>query len=91
MARIVPKEELDARRPPPPAHRPEPAIDINALAQVLAQAVREIKIPSPTIAVSPADVVVSPSMPEDRPTQWRFTVKRDKQGFISEIIADATT
>ena len=82
MARIVPKEELDARRPAPPPPRPEPA-------SALAQAVREIKIPAATVEVSPPNVVVSPSFTDERPTRWKFTVKRDKQGYISEITADA--
>ena len=89
MARIVPKEELDARRPAPPPPRPEPAFDMQALASALAQAVREIKIPAATVEVSPPNVVVSPSFTDERPTRWKFTVKRDKQGYISEITADA--
>ena len=92
MARFLTPEEIEARKEkpkPPPPPRPEPAFDMQALANALASAVKEIRIPVPTVDVAAPNVVVSPSFTEDRPTKWKFTVKRDKQGYISEITADA--
>ncbi len=87
MARVIPKEEL-ASRNAQAVERAAPAFDAGALTRLLVEAVREIKLPTPqvTVAASEPQVTIQSA---STPTEWRFTVKRDTDGYISEIIARA--
>ena len=85
MARIVPKEELEARRPQPTPAAP-PQLDIQALVSAMARAISEIKLPAPQVTVTAGDSPITVERVES-PSSWRFVVKRDKDGYISEINA----
>ena len=86
MARIIPKEELDAERAVPMAP-PPPAVDVQALAMAMAKAVASITVQAPNVRVDapPAQEIVMPSQPK----KWKFAIIRDRDGFISEITATA--
>lgn len=93
MARVLTKEEFEARRKAAtPPERPAPtttlpAIDSRALAEAIASAISKINIPTPQVQVTaqPSEVI----MQAEAPRQWKFSIKRDKEGYISEITATA--
>ena len=87
MARLVSDIPRPAAPAPPP--RVEPAFDASALAAVMAAAIREIKLPSPQVTVQSSAPPQVKVMPSESPKQWKFVVKRDKEGYISEITAKA--
>ena len=84
MARLV----SDVPRPAPEP-RPAPALDVNALAQALASAIRDVKIPAPQVTVQAATAPQVKVVPQTPTLKWKFTVARDKAGYISEITAIA--
>ena len=89
---VIPASELAKRaatRPAPaPVASPAPAIDAQAIANAIASALKGVQITAPAVDVSvqPAEVTVQNATP---PKSWRFAVKRDKDGLISEIVATA--
>ena len=85
MARLVSDTPRPAASPP----RVESAFDANAFAAAMATAFRDIKMPSPQVTVQASAPPQVKVMPSDAPKQWKFVVKRDKEGYISEITAKA--
>lgn len=77
--------------PPIPAQPSRQEPDTVMLVRMMAEALRSVTIQAPAVQVSvpPAEVRVDFPEPPTAPTQWKFVVKRDKEGYISEITARA--
>lgn len=88
--RALTKDDIKHRQP---VERPAPAptYDPADLARVMADAVRQIELPTPQITVQAPKIEPKITLPAgaDPITKWVFSVQRDKDGLIQTITAEA--